>query len=251
MGGHLEGKRPSESPQDRLFKRGPGALSDVELIALLVFGGCCEYEVLDQVEQLLEYGGGLTGLSRMDTEDLIAILGVTPARAAALVAAMELERRMGKPEIEKEKMPELDHPTLTCGYLVKQFENDGRELYGLLSLDRRHRLIRQHLSDTAETEAEYCWFHDGDVDKRELIKQALFDNAFGIILFRNHSSPRIALLQPDYALARQLVIYGRNIGVPLLDYVVIRYPRCASMRSEAPVILNKYGDSVGGTIWIA
>ncbi len=242
MAGRLKGKGPSESPRDRLFKRGSEALSDAELIALLVFGGCCEYEMLDRVEQLLEYGGGLAGVARMGAEELVTHLGISAATAAALVAAVELERRMSKP-IE-ERTPKLDHPTVACEYLLQQFENDGRDLYGLLSLDCRHRLIRQHLSDAAQTTAEYCWFRDGLVDQRELVKQAILDDASAIMIFRNHSSPWTALLRHDYDLAGQLLDPCMNIGVPLLDYLVICYPDCASMRTETPLVFD-YGDKSG------
>ncbi len=245
------GTGPSERPRDRLLKRGPGALSDAELLAILLFGGCGGYDVLDEVEQLLLEDGGLLGVSQVDPDELRARPGISAAKAAAFAAAVELGRRIGSSESANQH---LGNPLDVCRYLERLLQQERREKFGLLCLDVRHRLIRQHWSET-ETEAsgseasgwEYCWFRDGTVDDRGLVKQVLFDDAPYLLVLRYQPSANVSMKPADRALASRLFSACERVCIVMLDYFVIGIGRSISLRLEDPTVFELPANSGWGT----
>jgi DNA repair protein RadC len=220
---------PSERPRERLVERGPGALSDAELLAILLRTGRRGYSVVAEAEQLLVDTGGLVEVARMDVGDLQARPGIGEAKATTLVAALELGRRLAKTGLRLAR--KLSEPEEAGFYLVQMLKHERREVVGFLSLDSRHRLIRQHdlIIGTRSS---------APVDPAALLKQALQDNASGILLFHNHPSGELTPSRDDFDLTRRLVSACTAVAIPLLDHLVISCGDWISLRLSNPVLFD-------------
>ena len=132
---------PTEArPREKLLNQGAQALSDAELLSLLLRTGISGCNVLSMSQLLLDRCGGLSGLLHAPSEQLSTIKGLGgPAKRAQLLAVMELARRgMGE---QLRSRQALNHPTLVREYLQLQIAHKAHECFGVLFLDSQHQLI--------------------------------------------------------------------------------------------------------------
>jgi DNA repair protein RadC len=221
---------PSERPRERLIERGPGGLSEAELLAILMRTGRLGFNVVAEAEQLLVDAGGLVEVARMNVEDLQARPGIGEAKATALVAALELGRRLARTKVKKRCR--LSDPDTAGAYLVKLLRHERREVVGFLSLDSRHRLLRQR-------DLVIGTRSSAPVDTAELIRQALQDHAAGVMLFHNHPSGELTPSRDDIDLTRKLVAACATVSVPLLDHLVVADDQWLSLRVTQPALFEK------------
>jgi DNA repair protein RadC len=220
---------PSERPRERLIERGPGALTDAELLAILLRTGRRGYSVVAEAEQLLVDTGGLVEVARMDVGDLQARPGIGEAKATTLVAALELGRRLARTGLRMAR--KLSEPEAAGFYLVQLLKHERREVVGFLSLDSRHRLIRQH-------DLIIGTRNSAPVDPAAMLKQALQDNASGVLLFHNHPSGELTPSRDDIDLTRRLVSACAAVAIPLLDHLVISCGDWVSLRLSNPLLFD-------------
>jgi DNA repair protein RadC len=220
---------PSERPRERLIERGPGVLTDAELLAILMRTGRLGINVVAEAEQLLVDAGGLVEVARMNVGDLWARPGFGAAKAATLVAALELGRRLARAEVKKSCR--LSDPDAAGAYLVKLLRHERREVVGFLSLDSRHRLLRQR-------DLVIGTRSSAPVDTGEVIRQALQDHAAGVVLFHNHPSGELTPSRDDIELTRRLVTACASVSVPLLDHLVVADDQWLSLRVSQPAIFE-------------
>ncbi|MDH5206341.1 MAG: hypothetical protein OEW36_11835, partial [Hylemonella sp.] len=129
-------------PREKLLARGPGALSDTELLALLLRTGLAGKGVLQLAQELLDEDsgfGGLTGLLHASAEDLARIKGLGPAKRAELVAVLELARRVLAEQLKARAA--LDSPEAVKHYLQLHLGAKKHEVFAVLFLDSQHRLL--------------------------------------------------------------------------------------------------------------
>jgi DNA repair protein RadC len=216
---------PSQRPRERLLEFGPGVLSDAELIAVLLRTGRRGHSVVDAAQQLLAEEGGLAAVARMDVRQLMARAGFGPAKAATLLAALELGTRLARSELQHRER--LDRPDSAAEYLCLRLQTERRELFGFLTLDSRRRLLRFHeLTRGTRSQAT--------VDPVDVFRQALFDDAAGLLVFHNHPSGDLDPSRDDLDLTRRLVHGGEMVGIRLLDHLIVAGPRWVSLRSVRP-----------------
>jgi DNA repair protein RadC len=132
---------PSQRPRQRLAEVGPWALSDAELLAILMSTGTCGRSVVQKAAQVLADSGGLVGVSEMGVDELLAIPGFGNTSAATLIAAVELGHRMATATIN-DSSPRLSEIDSAGEYLVKLVQDEQRDLFGFLSLDSRWAGLR-------------------------------------------------------------------------------------------------------------
>lgn len=232
----------SQRPRERLLGSGPAVLSDAELIAVLLRSGRRDHGALDEAHRLLHDAGGLIHVARMDVRELTRRPGVGPAKAATLVAAIELGVRVLRDRLRDGRR--LDSPDLAGDYLVTRLAPERREIFGFLSLDGRHRVIRVHeVSLGTRTQAP--------VDPAEVFRRALLDDAAGMVVFHNHPSGELEPSRDDLGLTRRLVDGGSVLGVPVHDHLIVAGGRWLSMRSVRPRLFTIGADgpidrAVGG-----
>lgn len=216
---------PSQRPRERLLASGPTVLSDAELIAVLLRSGRRGHGVVDEAHRLLSEAGGLIRVARMDVRELTRRRGLGPAKAATLVAAIELGQRVLRDRLRDGRR--LDAPDAAGEYLVVRLAPERREMFGFLSLDSRHRVIRVHeVSVGTRTQAP--------VDPAEVFRRALIDDAAAMLVFHNHPSGELEPSRDDLGLTRRLVDGGSVLGVAVHDHLIVAGSRWLSLRTVRP-----------------
>jgi DNA repair protein RadC len=233
------GGRPrprADGPRERLLRLGASALSDPELLAVLLGTGIRGQPVVELSESLLAAGGGLKALVQQDPEELCDLPGLGPARAAQLLAALELGRRA---QIAQEERPKLQTPQAIHEYLSPRLSALRREVFHVLCFNSRNVLLRD--VRVAEGTMSSC-----PVDPREVFAAALASKATAIVLAHNHPSGDPTPSSPDVSLTLQLADGARLLGIKLLDHLVIGDGTYVSMleRGQLPSTA-----SFGGRSW--
>lgn len=200
-----------ESPRQRLWGRGLHALSDPELVSLLLRTGAAGRSALDTAQEMLGEQG-LAGLLRLDKMDLVRQRGVGEARAASVLAAVELGRRLARLRMPQRRL--LNRPQRVADYLWLRYHQCDQEVVGALYLDGRRRLIgeREHYRGGIDR---------ATVEPRAILKTAMLNHAAAFILFHTHPSGDPAPSADDLAFTRRLYHAGHELGISLLDHLIL------------------------------
>ena len=207
--GHL----PADArPREKLLARGPAALADAELLALLLRTGLPGLGVLQLAQSLLERFGGLAGLLHADAQALADVKGLGPAKRAELVAVLELARRVLAHRLAEQ--PLFDSPQRVKDYLALHLAPLDHEVFAVLFVDAQHRLIRLETlfrGTLAQT----------SVHPREVVKRALALNAAAVLLAHNHPSGAAEPSRADEVLTQSLKAALQLVDVRVLDHMVV------------------------------
>jgi len=211
-------------PREKLLARGPGALSDAELLALLLRTGLAGKGVLQLAAELLaappDGFGGIAGLLHASAEDLKRIKGLGPAKRAELLAVMEMARRALAQQMQN--MPVFDSPTRVKDYLALHLAGRTQEVFAVLFLDAQHRLLK--LEDLF-----YGTLTQTSVYPREVVKRALALNAGAVVLAHNHPSGLAEPSRADEYLTQTLMSALKLVDVRVLDHLVVGQGQVVSM----------------------
>ncbi|HXX29833.1 MAG TPA: DNA repair protein RadC [Myxococcaceae bacterium] len=210
------GRSGPDGARERLLRSGADGLADAELLALL-FGAPRE-SLGSLAERLLDAGGGLRALLSLEPHELCARGGLGPARAAQVLAAVELARRA---QTQAERRPCLRSPDEVHHYLAPRLAVRGKEQFHVLCFNTRNVLLGDIV--VAQGTVDAC-----PVDPREVYRAALSARASAIVLAHNHPSGDPSPSLCDLALTRQLVDAGRMLGIRVLDHLIIGDGRYAS-----------------------
>ncbi|MCP3957428.1 MAG: JAB domain-containing protein [bacterium] len=197
-------------PRERLLRSGAAILSDAELLGLVLRGGAAP-EATELAQGLLTKVGGLAGLLRSHQSDL-ALPGVGPARRAAILASVELARRIARARMPRRDL--LDQPEVVARYLGMRYAQQDQEVMGALYLDVRNRLI-------AESDIYRGTLSRAAVEPRVILKEGLLRSASGFILFHTHPSGDPTPSAEDLAFTRRLAEAGDLLGVRLIDHLIL------------------------------
>lgn len=200
-----------ERPRERLLAQGSAALSDAELLAVLLRTGKVGIPATQLAFDLLHELGGLPGLLGA-TPQLLQSCGVGPAKAASVLAAVEIGRRLGRFELP-ERAP-LTRPGEVARYLALRYRLRDQEVVGALFLDGRNRLL-------AEREVFRGTLLRTAVEPREILKDALLRGAAGIVVFHTHPSGDPSPSAEDHLFTRRLEDAGAVVGVRLVDHLIL------------------------------
>jgi len=199
-------------PREKLLARGAAALSDVELLALLLRTGLAGKGVLQLAQELLEEFGGMAGLLHATPEDLQRIKGLGPAKRAELLAVLELARRALAERLRERAV--LDSPQAVKDYLQLHLAHKRHESFAVLFLDNRHRLL-------ALEELFRGTLAQTSVYPREVALRALQHHAAAVVLAHNHPSGTVQPSRADEALTQTLKAALALIDVRVLDHVIV------------------------------
>jgi DNA repair protein RadC len=216
---------PSEErPRERLLRLGPAALSNEELVSLLLRTGIPGESALDRARGLLSAHGGLAGLSLLGPAELLNERGVGPTRACAIAAAVEIARRLPAEALGGRDL--LHSPDLVKEFLRASLDqaDDAQERTGALYLNARNRLLKN------EPEIYRGTLDRAVVEPREILRRALLTKAAGVILYHNHPSGDPSPSREDREFTRRLAAAAEAVGVRLLDHIVVGREGCVSFR---------------------
>ncbi len=211
-------------PREKLLARGAGALSDTELLALLLRTGLAGKGVMTLAQELVETFGGLAGLLRTDARALGRIKGLGgPAKRSQLVAVLELARRAMAEQLRARQV--LDTPEALAHYLQLHLAHRGHEVFAVLFLDAQHRMIaleEMFRGTLAET----------SVYPREVVVRALDHQAAAVVLAHNHPTGLVRPSRADEALTRGLRAALALVDVRVLDHVIVGPGQALSMAQQ-------------------
>ena len=212
---------PQEArPREKLLSRGAAALSDAELLALLLRSGIQGKNVLQLAQELVDRFGGVAGLLHTSAEALKTVKGLGPAKRAELVAVLELARRALAQQLTQK--PLFNTPQAVRDYLQLQLGGLHHEVFAVLFLDSQHRLI-------ALEEMFRGTLTQTSVYPREVVKQALTLNASSVVLAHNHPSGTAQPSRADEALTHTLKAALALVDVRVLDHFVVTASQAVSM----------------------
>ena len=207
-------------PREKLLARGPGALSDAELLALLLRTGLPGKNALQMGQELISTFGGVSGLLNTPAEALKKIKGLGPAKRAEIVAVLELARRALACQLQEKTI--FSNPQAIRDYLQLQLGSREHEVFAVLFLDASHRLIvleemfRGTLTQTS-------------VYPREVVVRALALNAANVVLAHNHPSGTAQASRADEAITQTLKAALALIDVRVLDHFIVTRTAAVSM----------------------
>lgn len=202
-----------DRPRERLMTQGPQALSDAELLAILIRTGTPKMNALEMGREVLRASGNDLGrLGRMSVADLMKTHGMGEAKAITIAAALELgRRRRVDPGMERRKII-----TSSDAYeeLRAVMADLPHEQFWLLVLDRGNRIT------------DKCMVSDGGMhgtvaDPKRIFKEALDRRAAGIVLAHNHPSGQLKPSTEDLALTKKLVEGARLLDIAVQDHVIV------------------------------
>lgn len=212
---------PEERPRERLLRHGAPALSNRELLAILIGSGTRRASALALAERLLE--GGLHDVAGRSAAELAGERGLGAAKSARILAALELGGRLASQE--GPRLPVLRGPEEAARHLLPRYGARPVETFGLLALDVRHRLRREAVISVGCLTSSL-------VHPREVFQEAVLARAAALLLFHNHPSGDPEPSAEDVALTRRLVAAGALMGIEVVDHLVLGAGRYVSLKQR-------------------
>ena len=226
-------------PREKLLARGPAALADAELLAILLRTGIVGKGVLQMAQELLDPPGidpdtgtvtggfgGIAGLLHTSAADLERIKGLGPAKRAELVAVLELARRALAQQLREREV--FDSPDTVKHYLQLHLAAKGHEVFAVLFLDAQNRLL-------ALEELFRGTLMQTSVYPREVVLRALHHQAAAVVLAHNHPSGSVQPSRADEALTQTLKTTLALVDVRVLDHVIVAPGQALSMAEKGLV----------------
>jgi len=208
-----------ERPREKLLRDGPAALSEAELLAVVLRSGVRGKSAVALARELLVRFGSLRGLLSADRRQLCAVSGLGPGKFAQLQAGLELSRRHLAEGLHREGP--LSSPGEVREYLAARLRDRPYEVFCCLYLDNRNRLIT--------IEELFRGTIDGaSVHPREVVRQAMTHNAAAVIFAHNHPSGVAEPSQADEAITQRLKSALALVDIRVLDHLVIGDGRTVS-----------------------
>ncbi len=203
-----------ERPREKLLRRGPAALSDAELLALIIRTGSAadKTSAVDQARQLLRGFGSLRALASAHTPELCRQKGIGPAKAAEIQALFELARRFARQEIRPGDRFTSSNDIFN--HYHEKLRDRKKEVFFSLLLDSKNRLIREIQVSEGSLNASI-------VHPREVFAPVIRESAAAVLFVHNHPSGDPTPSREDIDLTERLSEAGNLMGVRVLDHIII------------------------------
>jgi DNA repair protein RadC len=211
---------PHDRPREKLERLGAAGLGDNELLAVVLGSGSRDTDALALANRLIDHAGGLHGLTRADVHGLCQVAGVGSARAAQVLAAVELGRRTLLRGVAER--PQLVFPRQVAAYLLPQYGAGSVEQFGILMLDTKQRAIRIKIIAVGSVDMTV-------VHPREVFREAAAASATAIVLFHNHPSGDPTPSHDDLLLTSRMAQAGEIMGIDVIDHIILADQRYFSL----------------------
>jgi DNA repair protein RadC len=214
---------PHDRPREKLQRLGAAALGDNELVAVVFGSGQAATSALDLANQVLERTGGIDGLARARHDELTQLPGIGSARAAQVLAAVELGRRT-LTRADRHRV-QITSPRMVAELLLPLYGNRPVEQFGVVLLDTKHRVMRTTVVTVGTLDASI-------VHPREVFREAAAAGAAAIVVFHNHPSGDPEPSDDDVQLTHRLIAAGVLMGIDVIDHVILGNVRYCSMKED-------------------
>jgi DNA repair protein RadC len=212
-----------ERPRERLQHYGPAALSEAELLAIILRSGMRGENVVNLSTRLLVKYGGLLGLARAKFSDVASIKGLGPAKTCQLMAAMELGRRLmiASPQ----QRPQITSPADAANLLMLEMSRLEQEQLRVLLLDTKNYVMAVHTLYMGNANTTI-------IRVGEVFREAVRENTTALILVHNHPSGDPTPSPEDVQVTRRIIEAGRLLDIEVLDHLVIGHQRYVSLKER-------------------
>jgi DNA repair protein RadC len=214
MRNHLSIKSWAEDdrPREKMLTKGRAAMSDSELLAILIATGSTNKSALDLAKECLALAKNDLGkLSRMSVPELCKVNGIGPAKAVTLVASLELGRR--RKDNKSEKRLRIVSSQIVYDHMRQYLQDLSHEEFYAILLNRANEEIRTVQISSGGLSGTVA-------DGKMIFKAAIENSAHGLILVHNHPSGQLFPSDSDKSLTRKMVQFGSFIDLPILDHLI-------------------------------
>ncbi|MFX3615933.1 MAG: DNA repair protein RadC [Sporolactobacillus sp.] len=216
----------SDRPRERMVREGAAALSNTELLAIILRSGLKNESVLQLSERLISHFGGLEMLGEASIEEFEQVRGIGEAKAAQLVASVELGKRMARPSPSARYT--IRSPEDGANYVMEEMRLLKQEHFVALFLNTKNQVIHK-------TTLFVGSLNSSIVHPREVFKEAVKRSAASIICFHNHPSGDPSPSREDGEVTRRLVSCGKMLGVEVLDHIIIGDRKFISLKQKGMI----------------
>jgi DNA repair protein RadC len=210
-------------PRERLCQLGPEALSNSEILAILLRTGIKGENVLTLSERIIAGAGGLSGLGKLTVHELAQIHGLGKAKSAEIKAALELGRR--SVSLDPMSRPIVNSPQDVAHIVMEEMRYLDREHFRVISLSTKNHVLGISSISIGSLNSSL-------VHPRECFKEAIRRNSNAIILLHNHPSGDPTPSKEDIDVTRRLMDGGKILGIEVLDHVIIGDNRYISLKER-------------------
>lgn len=209
----IKGWAEDDKPREKLLNKGPAALSNAELIAILIGSGNNEESAVALSKRIMnEVNENFAELARLTISDLQKYKGIGEAKAITIAAALELGRRRGTSVLNEK--PQVKDSKTAFILFQKELGDLNYENFCILLLNRANKVLKTvRISDGGITGTV--------VDQRKVFKVALDNNATSIILGHNHPSGQLTPSNADIQLTKKMKAAGETLDLPVLDHIIV------------------------------
>lgn len=216
---------PEDRPREKLLLKGTSALSDAELIAILLGSGTAKLSAVDVAKKVLSHvENNLDSLAKLSIKELMKAKGIGEAKAITIVAALELGRR--RKEQSPEEKPKIDGSKTAFDLIKGDLMDLPHEEFWVILLNRANRVIRKKRVSEGGVSGTVA-------DPKIIFKLAVDELASGIIVVHNHPSGNLKPSESDINLTKKIKEAGKVLEIALLDHLIIAHDRYFSFADEA------------------
>lgn len=216
----------SERPYEKFEQYGAEALSDAELLAVIIRTGTRRERCVELAGQVLVHSGncqGLMGLYHMSLKELMQIRGIGRVKAIQLLCVAELSKRLHRASFQEGIC--FNHPQVIADYFMEDLRHQHREQVVLVLLDSKSRLIRSLTLSIGTVNSSM-------LAPREIFLEAVKSEAVSFILLHNHPSGDPAPSREDILITGRVQEAGSILGIPLVDHIIIGDRRYVSLKES-------------------
>lgn len=218
---------PEDRPREKLLLKGTSALSDAELVAILIGSGTPKMSAVELSKKILLQGkNNLNELARLSVKDLMKIKGIGEAKAITIVAALELGRR--RKEQDPEEKPKVTSSKDAFDLLKGDMMDLPNEEFWVLLMNRANRVVKKKRVSEGGVSGTVA-------DPKIIYKMALEELASGVIVAHNHPSGNLQASQSDLDLTKKLKEAGKFLEIQLLDHIIIANQKYLSFADEGMI----------------
>ena len=215
---------PADRPREKLLTKGTPALSDAELVAILLGTGTTTISAVELAKRVLQtVDNNLHELARLSVKDLMKVKGIGEAKAISIIAALELGRR--RRDCDSGEKPRISGSRDCYDILRPHLQDIHHEEFWIILLNRANRVIRKHQISQGGVAGTVA-------DPRIIFKLAVSDLASGVILAHNHPSGNLMASQADIDLTRKIKAAGKLLEIQVLDHLILAGQKYFSFADE-------------------
>ena len=215
---------PEDRPREKLLLKGTSALSDAELIAILLGSGTANLSAVEVAKKVLAHvANNLDSLAKLSVKELMKTRGIGEAKAITIVAALELGRR--RKEQSPDEKPKIEGSRTAVDLIKGDLMDLPHEEFWVMLLNRANRIIRKKRISEGGVSGTVA-------DPKIIFKLAVDELASGIIVVHNHPSGNLKPSESDINLTRKIKEAGKVLEIALLDHLIIAHDRYFSFADE-------------------